>query len=206
MVGNENYPNSLKVMVNCHYHGENKGITWLFPSIIYPGLNFIGVFICGNTYILIEIRLGIRKGFPVGLEKDIVEFRNCSASAHSLEQLPWRDWSHINHWGGYFPIYSEEGYSYGKGFFFNAVKLLRCLLPEWLPHLFSFCSNSKVWCLNLDTSQFSFVLQIGSYISVKFERIVESNGELLPENLHHTWAPLDQWVCTDQYQCSGMWV
>ena len=25
--GNENSPNSLNVMVNCHYHGENRVIT-----------------------------------------------------------------------------------------------------------------------------------------------------------------------------------
>ena len=26
--GNDNYPNSLKVMVNYHYHTENRVITW----------------------------------------------------------------------------------------------------------------------------------------------------------------------------------
>ena len=33
-VGNENSPDSLNVMVNCHYHGENRVINREFPSMI----------------------------------------------------------------------------------------------------------------------------------------------------------------------------
>ena len=33
--GNDNSPDSLNVMVNYHYHGENKVITQQFPSMKY---------------------------------------------------------------------------------------------------------------------------------------------------------------------------
>ena len=31
--GNKNHPDSLKLMVNYHYHGENRVITWQLTSI-----------------------------------------------------------------------------------------------------------------------------------------------------------------------------
>ena len=33
MGGNKNSPNSLNIMVNYHYHGENRVITQYFPSM-----------------------------------------------------------------------------------------------------------------------------------------------------------------------------
>ena len=33
--GNENYPDSLNVMVNYHYHGIKRVITWSLPSMAY---------------------------------------------------------------------------------------------------------------------------------------------------------------------------
>ena len=35
--GNKNFLDSLKVMVNYHYHSENSVITWQFPSMRYSG-------------------------------------------------------------------------------------------------------------------------------------------------------------------------
>ena len=34
--GNENYPNDLNILVNFHYHDENRVITWYFPSMHAP--------------------------------------------------------------------------------------------------------------------------------------------------------------------------
>ena len=38
--GNENSPYSLKVMVYCHYHGENRVLTRKRPSMLYAILTF----------------------------------------------------------------------------------------------------------------------------------------------------------------------
>ena len=56
--------------------------------ILSKCLNFIGIFICVNTDLHIEISLYILKVFPAGLEKCIVKSRNCIVSSHRLEQLP----------------------------------------------------------------------------------------------------------------------
>ena len=46
--GNENSPYSLNVMVNYHYHSENRVITRYFPSIPGGGRRQRGiVYICG---------------------------------------------------------------------------------------------------------------------------------------------------------------
>ena len=41
--------------------------------ILFPGLEFIGVFICSNTDLLIEIFLDELEGFYTGLYKDVIE-------------------------------------------------------------------------------------------------------------------------------------
>ena len=78
--------------------------------IISPDPECIGVSICRNTYILVEIRLDELGGFYAGLEGDVIEFREFCACVHRLEQPPQSYWSHINHQGKYFPIYHDEGY------------------------------------------------------------------------------------------------
>ena len=37
--GNENYPDSLNVMVNYHYHRENRVITRQFPYMTWSNIN-----------------------------------------------------------------------------------------------------------------------------------------------------------------------
>ena len=59
--------------------------------ILYPGLKFIIFFILCNTDLLIEIRLDMRKDFSDGLENYIIELWDYSASARSIEKLPWSD-------------------------------------------------------------------------------------------------------------------
>ena len=70
-----------------------------------------------------------------------------------------------------------------RGVLFNAVEILCCLLPKGRPRLFWVGSNSKVFCLYLDTDQVAFVLQVKAALSVKFEHIVDRDGDLFPEIL-----------------------
>ena len=50
------------------------------------------------------------------------------------------------------------------------------LLPEWRPHFFWVYSDSKVWCLNLETNQVVFVLQVRDALLVKVKHIVDHDG------------------------------
>ena len=61
--------------------------------------------------------------------------------------------------------------------------LLRCLLIKGHPRLFWICSNSKVWCLNLEADQLSLVLQVGYDLPVKTEHIVQPYGGLFLERI-----------------------
>ena len=68
-------------------------------TILFPGLDFIGVFVFRNTHLIVETRLDELKGFYDVLEEDIVELHNCIARTQSLEQIIRSDWYHVNHQG-----------------------------------------------------------------------------------------------------------
>ena len=65
----------------------------------FPGLDLFGALIFKED-LLVEICLDEIESFLDGLEEDFIKFRDRRARAQRFEQLPWIDWSHINHWGG----------------------------------------------------------------------------------------------------------
>ena len=75
--------------------------------LLFLGLDFIGVFICSNTDLFVEICLDELKGFPAGLKKDVVELCHWHSCAHIFEQSTCIDQSHIDHQGDCFRIYCE---------------------------------------------------------------------------------------------------
>ena len=64
----------------------------------FPGLDLFGALIF-KADLLVEICLDEIESFLDGLEEDVIKFCDRRAHARCLEQLPWSDWSHIDHLG-----------------------------------------------------------------------------------------------------------
>ena len=110
---------------------------------LFPSLGFFGSLI-SEADLLVGIRLDELKSFPAGLKEYVVKFCECRACVQLLEQLPLIDRYHIDHQGGYFSIYHEEGYDYRKGVVIDMFKLLCHIIPKGRPHLFLVISYFKV--------------------------------------------------------------
>ena len=73
----------------------NPASTYFACRCIFPGLDFFRIFIC-EADLLVEISLDELESFPAGLEENFVKFRDCSARAQRLKQIPLSDRYHIN--------------------------------------------------------------------------------------------------------------
>ena len=63
--------------------------------VLFPGIDFLGFFIC-KADLLVEIFLEQFESFPVGLENDVIKFRDRCVRAQSLERLPHSDRANID--------------------------------------------------------------------------------------------------------------
>ena len=114
-----------------------------YACCFFSGLDSFRFFICKSD-LLVKIFLNELKSFPAGLKEYVVKFCECRACVQRLEQLSLIDRYHIDHQGGYFSIYHEEGYDYRKGVVIDMFKLLCHIIPKGRPHLFLVISYFKV--------------------------------------------------------------
>ena len=154
----------------------------LILIILCTGLNFIGVIICGNTYILVEIRLNKQKVFLMALKRIPLNLATAVPENIFLNNYHWVIYTTsiiegITSW------FMRRVTMRAKGIFKNMFELLRCIIFKWYPRLFWVRSNSKLRCMNLETNQVAFVLQVGAALLVTVEHIVDGNGDILPEIL-----------------------
>ena len=61
--GNNNYPNSLNVMVNYHYHGTNRVTTQQFPSMDVTIYVAIFVVVVIAIYVDVSVSMDVAVGY-----------------------------------------------------------------------------------------------------------------------------------------------